>query len=249
MIKAEEVSNMSHEPVLCPRCGQKAVEGAAYCPFCGTPLPRSAGTLSPEGQSLLAQAESTSDPLKKRELLLQARAVCPDSLEVEEALLFLGRLYERSPRKVDFSVIKCYLWHMYLKPEAFSIEKRQEMRNELFHDPQLERCLSLAPDPALFLRQYLERLAAEFVNLFLKGSNRYTNAIFGIRLDSRMEKVLAPHVADMLQRIQNDGRLEDEQRELLYLALYRAFLSETGGNPAWLNAQLTKRGLPVSGRA
>lgn len=240
---------MSHEPVLCPRCGQKAVEGAAYCPFCGTPLPRSAGTLSPEGQALLARAQNASDPQKKRDLLLQARALCPDSLEVEEALLFLGRLYERNPRKMDFSVIKCYLWHMYLTPEAFSPEKRQEMRHELFHDPQLERCLALAPDAALFLRQYLERLAAEFVNLFLKGSNRYTNAIFGIRLDSRMEKVLAPHVAGMLECIQNDGGLEDDQRELLYLALYRAFLSETGGNPAWLNAQLTKRGLPVPGQA
>lgn len=240
---------MSHEPVLCPRCGQQTVEGAAYCPFCGTPLPRRAGALSPEGQALLSRALETSDPKKKHELLLKARAVCPDSLEVEEALLFLGRLYERNPRKVDFSVIKCYLWHMYLTPDEFTPEKRQEMREELFHDPQLERCLALAPDAALFLRQYLERLAAEFVNLFLKGSNRYTNAIFGIRLDGRMEKVLAPHVAGMLQAIQNDARLEDGQRDLLSHALYRAFLSETGGNPDWLNAQLTRRGLPVPGQA
>lgn len=240
---------MSHEPVLCPRCGQQAVVGAAYCPFCGTPLPRHAGTLSPEGQALLSRALETSDPKKKHDLLLQARELCPDSLEVEEALLFLGRLYERSPRKVDFSVIKCYLWHMYLTPDEFTPEKRQEMRDELFHDPQLQRCLALAPDAALFLRQYLEKLAAEFVNLFLKGSNRYTNAIFGIRLDGRMEKVLAPHVAGMLQAIQNDARLEDDQRDLLYHALYRAFLSETGGNPDWLHAQLTQRGLPVPGQA
>jgi len=240
---------MSHEPVLCPRCGQQAVEGAAYCPFCGTPLPQRAGALSPEGQALLSRAVETSDPKKKHDLLLQARELCPNCLDVEEALLFLGRLYERNPRKVDFSVIKCYLWHMYLTPDEFTPEKRQEMRDELFHDPQLERCLALAPDAALFLRQYLEKLAAEFVNLFLKGSNRYTNAIFGIRLDSRMEKVLAPHVAGMLQAIQNDARLEDDQRDLLYYALYRAFLSETGGNPDWLNAQLAQRGLPVPGQA
>lgn len=240
---------MSHKPFPCPRCGRQAVAGAAYCPFCGTPLPRQAGSLPPEGQKLFARAMEASDPREKHRLLLETRALCPNCLEVEEALLFLGRLYERSPRKVDFSVIKCYLLHMYLTPENFTPEKRMEMRNELFHDPQLERCMALAQDSALFLRQYLERLSVEFVNLFLKGSNRYTNAFFGLRLDSRMEKVLAPHVAGMLHAIQNDGCLEDGERELLYLALYRAFLSETGGNPSWLHAQLAERGLPIPGQA
>lgn len=236
---------MSHEPIPCPHCGRRTVEGAAFCPFCGAALPKRSSALSPEGEALLGQAGKTSDPVEKHRLLLRARALCPDCLEVEEALLFLGRLYERNPRKMDFSVIKCYLWHMYLTPGDFSPEKREAMRQELLHDPQLERCQELSGDAARYFLSYLERLAGEFVSLFLLGSNRYTNAFLGFRLDPRMDKVLASPVASMLQNIWNDGRLEDGERDALSGALYRAFLAQTGGNAAWVDARLKELGLPV----
>ena len=232
---------------VCPRCGKAPrQDDAAFCPYCGARINERTAAPVPQGaQRLLNEAAGQSDPKKKYELLINAQRQYPDCLEVARELLFLGRLHERDPRKLDFSVIKCYLLHMYLTPEQFSKEQQAAMRDELFEHPDLKRCQALAPDAGAFTRQYLERLAQEFVRLFLRGSSTYMHSFFGIRFDGRASKTLAAPVAAMLGRIRADGELSPERREMLYNALYCGYLREMGGDSQWLDAQLSQQLLPL----
>ena len=49
----------------------------------------------------------------------------------------------------------------------------------------------------------------------------------------------------MLSRVHGDTDLDFEQRSMLYDALYRAFLLETGNDAKWLDALLAGEGLPI----
>lgn len=231
---------------VCPRCHKTIpAADAAFCAYCGAPLRAKADEASPEVREFLKKVDKQPDPAKKHAMLLEGQRQFPDCLALEEELLFLGRLHERSPKKLDFSIIKCYLWHMYLTPGEFSAEKIAQMRQELLFHPQLQRCMALSGDEQSYLRRYLERLAGEFVTVFLKGSSYYSRSFMGIRLDNRMEKVLAEPVARMLANIRRDAEASAEHRDLMYDALYRAFLAETGGNPRWVDEELEEIGLPI----
>lgn len=234
-------------PAVCPRCGKPAqLADAAFCPHCGAPMRTAVDVPVPEGaRALLEKAADQADPVKKHKLLLEAQAQYPDCLEVAQELLFLGRLHERSHKKLDFSVIKCHLLHLYLTPETFSGDLRRQMRQELFGHPDLKRCQELASDADAFTRQYLERLSREFINVFLRGSNRYMHSFFGFRLDHRVSKLLADPLALMLANVHSDTDLDFDQRTMLYDALYRAFLLETGNDAKWIDALLEEQGLPV----
>lgn len=239
---------MMQEKVLpvCPRCHKTAQTAeAAFCAYCGAPMQQKKEALPVEIKEILKRLDQEADPVKKHKLISKAEQSYPDCLEIAEERLFLGRLHERSSKKLDFSVIKCYVWHMYLTPSEFSEEQKKAMRNELTAHPHLLRCLELAPDRDVFMRRYLEKLAAQFVQLFLMGSSRYTRAIFGFRLDPRMSRVLSDPAANMLYRIYRDDQLTDEHRDMMYDAFYRAFLTETGGDSKWVDEQLEKAGLPI----
>lgn len=239
---------MEHENLsTCPKCGRRAqVADAAFCAYCGAAMVQKMAAPTPEGaQALLNEADRQKTPEKKYKILKEAQARYPDCLAVAEALLFLGRLYERDPRKLDFSVIKCHLWHAYLTPEEFSGEQAAAMRAEMFEHPDLKRCLELAPDADAFTRAYLQRLAKEFIQLFLRGSNRYMRSYFGFRMGSSAAKMLAPPVAAMLVNINGDELLSRERRNMLSCALYRAFELDMGGEIQWLDAELQKAGLSI----
>ena len=227
----------------CPACRRSLpVSDAAFCPSCGKALGSAAQGASQQVRQLLEEVHRQNDPARKHQLLEKAQERFPDSFEIAEEILFLGRLYERSPKKLDYSVIKCYLWQMYLTPKEFTPQQKQAMREEMTAHPHLMRCLELAPDRDAFMRRYLNRLAGEFVHVFLMGSTHYTRTIFGFRADNRMGRVLAEPAADMLCAIRGDEALEPRQREELYDAFYRAFVTETGGESQWLDAQLEKKG-------
>lgn len=233
----------------CPACCRELpVSDAAFCPYCGKALQKAQREVPQEVKKLLSEVEKQKDPVKKHKMLTEAEQRFPDSLEIAEEILFLGRLYERSPKKLDYAVIKCYLWQMYLTPQDFSDEKKNAMREELIRHPHLMRCLALAPDKDAFLRRYLRRLAGEFVHVFLMGSTHYTRTVFGFRVDSRMGRVLAEPAADMLCAIRRDEALAPAERAMLYDAFYSAFVTETGGESRWVDALLEKKGYPVPAR-
>ena len=247
-METEEVWNMTNEMLpVCPRCGKTAQAAeAAFCAFCGAPMKSVSATPVPaEAQKLLDKAQKTNDPKKKFKLLTQAMEQHPDCLPVAEALLMLGRLPQRDPRTLDFSVIKCHLWHVFLTPQDFSAEKQQQMRTEFFDCPDLDRCLRIAPDRDVFLRRYLQTLARDFVQLFLRGSNHYMHSFFGFKLDSRAARTLADPAAVILGRIHADDAFTAEQRALLYDAFYRGFSQDMGGDTQWLDQKLRAAELPL----
>ena len=240
----------------CPHCGKslEALSGAAFCPFCGGAVPNAnhsaGGPAAGEPEELreaLKRAAETSDPRKKFELLKAAEGEYPQSLGVAQELLFLGRLYERGGKNVDFSIIKCFLWMLYLEPEQFTKKRKDELREELFAHPQLQKCLALCDDPDAFLWMYLLRLAEEFIKLFLRGDSRYMRRIFGLGSDSRAPKFLADPVSCMILSILGDEQLSPEQRELLTRALYQAFSKDMAGETKWLDEKLSRVGVDVSG--
>ncbi len=226
-------------PAVCPACGKPMpVAEAAFCPFCGSTVKQTPVNADVEAE--LAKARAQSAPVKKHAILTAALEKYPDSLPLEEELLFLGRLHERKSAGLDFSVIKSYLLHIYRAPQELSEEKQGEMRNELFHDPRLERCLSLAPNADAFMRGYLSRLADEYVNIFLMGDNRLMRTFMGFRMEFRAGKLLAPTIAEMLGRISGDSGLTDTEREMLYDALQKAYLKVSGGDASYLSAALSR---------
>jgi len=236
----------------CPHCEKDLEEksGAAFCPYCGGAVTREEASAEdpPEARELLQQAEGIKDMRKKWRFLQQAEEKYPASLPIAEELLFLGRLYDRDKRQLDFSVIKCYLIMVYLKPDEFSEEKATQFKEELFGHPQLLKCLALTPNQDVFMRKYLLRLCGEFIRLFLRGDSVYMRRFFGFGLDSRAPKLLADPVGKMLGNIRRDEQVTPERRELLMSALYRAFDREMGGDTQWLNERLDKTGIKVPGR-
>ena len=219
---------------LCPTCHKAvgAAEGAAFCPYCG-------GKLAAAGPDL-ADVISEPNPVIKHERLLALREQYPDSLEVAEELLMLGRLYERGKKGLDFSIIKCYVLNVYLEPDTLREDKREELRREIFSHPDLERCLSLSGDGELFLRRYLTRLSEDFIRLFLKGSTRYMHSIFGFTSEGKAPKYLALPAAGMLRAMHRDGALTGAQRRLLTQAFYAAFARQMNGETKYLDELLQK---------
>lgn len=244
------MEDLSVRGANCPHCGKslEALSGAAFCPYCGGAVSGAKGAAERESdatRALLRKVAETTDPRKKHELLLEAERESPDSLGVAQELLFLGRLYERGGKNVDFSIIKCFLLMRYLEPEQFTEARKDELREELFAHPQLKKCLSLCGDENAFLRTYLLRMAEEFISLFLRGDSRYMRRIFGFGLDSRAPKLLAGPVGDMMVNIREDGKLSQKQRDMLIQTLYQAFSRDMGGDTQWLNEKLKRVGISV----
>ena len=233
----------------CPHCGHVLVTGAgaSFCQFCGGALVKAQpAPMDAALQKFLQQAESESDPKKKHEILTRAQAAYPDSLAVAEELLYMGRLYERSARQLDFSVIKSYLLNLYLEPDAITPAKQAEMRRELFDYADLERCLALCEDRATFMHHYLKRLSSDFISLFLQGSSQYMHRWFGISVDSRAPKLLAIPAAKMIAAMTADEQLTAEQRGQLVSAFYAAFAVQYNGETSWLQKELAERNITIA---
>lgn len=244
-------------PMICPYCGgrmelEERTLCAFSCPYCGGGLipckNGKAWILNPgekteqddgqaQAEKLVKQATAERDPVKAYGLLTKADALYPDSLAVQRALLYQGRLHERSPKKMDLSVIKCYILHVFDQPENLSADKRQSMLEELFQHPQLIKCLSLAEDQDQFMQDYLLHISRSYVSLFLKGNSQYTRSIFGFST-GKAEKVLAVPAARMIRTIRAAEELELSQRVMLEKAFYQGFVLEMDGVSDYLDDQL-----------
>jgi hypothetical protein len=224
---------------LCPKCHKviSAADGAAFCPYCGEKM----SAAGPD----LADLANEPNPVKRHERLLAFREQYPESLEVAEELLMLGRLYERGKRGLDFSIIKSYVLNVYLEPDTLRKDKREALQREIFNHPDLDVCLSLCEDGDLFLRRYLTRLSEDFIRLFLKGSTVHMHAIFGYMNAGKAPKHLALPAAGMLRAMRADGELTDAQRKLLMQAFYAAFARQMDGETRYLDELLQKYNLTL----
>jgi len=188
--------------------------------------------------TLLARAKDQSDPVVKYAYLSRAAQLAPEDIRAQRALLMHGRLHQRDPRRIDYSVIKCYLFHAFEHPADHVPEKQREMARELFDDPLLLKCLALAPDRDAFMKDYLQEISAAYIQLFIAGDSRHSPGIMGIVINSKLPKYLAAPAGDVIANILSCQYLDSEERLLLARAFYRAFSSFTGGAVGHLDERL-----------
>lgn len=227
--------------IQCAKCHKtiSAAESVAFCPYCGEKIAPAAGGVD------LSAVRNEDNPVKKHDMLLALQAQHPDSLEVAEELLYLGRLYERNHKSLDFSVIKSFVLNVYLDPGEMKPDKREALHREIFSHPDLDRCLLLAENKNAFLSRYLEHISEEFVRLFLKGSSQHMHTFFGFTQSSKAPKFLAQPAAVMLRNMQRDGSLTGEQRELLMRAFYTAFSCQADGQTKYLDEEMQRLGVSI----
>ena len=225
--------------MICNQCGKTAEgEGIVFCPYCGARLTPAAETAVPrneEAEKWVSKAMNVQSYPERKKILLKGLEACPESREIEWELLFIGEEPQKRTWGMDFSIIKSWILEIYLKPEAFSEEKKDQMRFQLFDDPKLKACLNRFDNPADKQREYLQRLCREYVELFLEGSNEIMGNIFGFRIEKNKEKKLAVPVAQMIDRIRADEKLLPEQREQLWKAMYQAYASRANGKTGYLD--------------
>lgn len=232
--------------ITCPGCHKPiSMESIAFCPYCGASLKATPKEGIPEEiRKGLADIAKTFEPKKKNQMMDALLQKYPDSLEVNEEKLFLVGVMDSRQKRLDFSVIKSHLLHFYLTPNQFTQEQSNAMREEIFHHPELDRCLALAPDAESFMTHYLERLCKEFVSLFIHSSSNYNRTIFSFHSERNMDKKLAEPVAWTMRNIYRDQQLTGEQRDGLYRAMFLGFKADVG-NTAFLEEKLGEYGLPL----
>lgn len=225
--------------MICAKCGRIVEpQGAAFCPFCGTPAEVRSAVPGPEAEKWLREAANTVSYPEKEKILLRAREACPDCFEIEWELLFIGQKKKPARGRIDFSMIRSYLLEIWLTPEEFTRAETNQMRSELFENEQLARCRRLSEDPEGMTEKYLYRLCREFIDLFMEGDSRIVRSLFGFRLDRNTDRVLSQHGAGMLIRIRQDAALEPVQKDQLYQAFYRALSEKLEGRTRYLEEAL-----------
>jgi len=255
-------------PLICPNCGGRMdIEAERKlvpfsCPYCAARLsaekngqavvlkvletaqpqihPASETLSSPDQDPApyLKSAQEESDPTRRFALLKKAEEAAPEDLRVQKALLLHGRLHERDRRKVDFSVIKCYLLHVFEAPQEYSLAQREQKIKELLEEERLQKAMALAGDPQAFLRDYLTTLSGEYIRLFLKGSSRHMKPIFGFAPAGKPHKLLAEPVGAMIECMHSDPLLTRPQQEMLSRSFYAGFTQEFQGETLFLDEVL-----------
>lgn len=192
-----------------------------------------------DAESCLRLANAAEDPVYRFKLLKRAEALAPDNLGVQRALLMLGRLHERDPKHVDFSVIKCFMLHVFEYPDQHTEEDIREKTREVFDHPQLKKCLALASDADAFLRGYLEEVSLEYVRVFLAASSAYTPSLLGFTLKHSAAKALAAPMSRMLHNMLSSAYLRAGEQTLLAASFYRACHRHLNGETRFLDALLS----------
>ena len=209
---------------ICVKCGKEITgEGVSFCPYCGARLVSDEKHISEEAAEWIEKALKVTSLPERKKILDQAKKECPNDPEIDWELLFIGTQDPKPARgKMDFSIIKSWLLQIYRKPDDFSREKRDAMRQELFEGPQLQAVLAASEDPEGKMREYLERLCREYVDIFLKEDNQLMGTIFGFRIGRNRTKILEEAVSEMIRRIESDDQLDAEQKQMLSEAMIQA---------------------------
>ena len=191
-----------------------------------------------DAQLLFGMAKAEKDPARKHEILSRAARLAPDDLPIQREILMLGELYRRDGKRPNMRLIKFYLFHAFEQPETHSEAEQKEMARELFDAPQLRLCLSLARDPDAFFNEYLQDLAASYIDVFIAGSARHNPSFFGIPLSRRVETYWAMPAADIIRNLFLSPFLSQEEARRAAVAFYKAFSRAVRGQTAALDENL-----------
>lgn len=207
--------------IQCPVCGKLInydAEKPVFCFVCGSRLE---GDLSAE-ETLIAEALKEKDPVRRHDKLLQAKAQYPESLEVERQLLYLGRLWERGG-KPDFYRIPFWPLSVFETPRLFSKKQREQMIDTFFDNPELDRVANMSPDRQEFINEYLEYMAKEYVEMFIKSSTSNTTFLGFRRKPEDVMKKSASCLCAILKNIDKNDMLDTGIKMRLEWAFNRAF--------------------------
>jgi hypothetical protein len=72
------------------------------------------------------------------------------------------------------------------------------------------------------MREYLERLCREYVDIFLKEDNQLMGNLFGLRFGRNRDKILEGAVNGMIRLVEADEQLTAERKQLLKEAMVQA---------------------------
>ena len=230
----------------CPKCLKSLpMEGLGFCPHCGANLKHNE-VAPPEIVTIkISEAKKHADPNKRYKALVVLQQEYPGTLAIERELLYHGRLHEGNKNCVDYSVIKSYLLQPYLTPSDFDATETAKMQEELFNSPQLQKCLALSNNENNFMHEYLLHLSRQFVEIFLLASSYYMRSFLGFTQTSKAPKFLAEPVSAMLNNIHHSETLSQNQKQMLYVALYQGFASAMGSQTSFLDERLILADLPV----
>lgn len=192
----------------------------------------------PEDVDGLLDYARKAAPEMQEQALLQAEARSPEDLRVQRALLMLGDLPRRDPRKPDRHLIKCYLFHGFECPEDYDEPAQQAMARALLDHPRLRRCLALSRDPDAFLREYLTELSGKYIDMFLLSERQRLPQLFGFTLPRRVPVYLAAPAAAILRNIFLCPFLSQEEQQLIAGCFYRAYYQALGGQTGPLDEAL-----------
>lgn len=187
---------------------------------------------------LLHEAKVSHDPVYAHACLLRAEIMAPESLEVQLALLLLGRLHERENKPADYSLIKSYLFNGFEHPEKYREEELKLQANELFNDKRLQYCLSLSENKEAFLERYLKELSEEYMHIFVKGESSHAPKIFGFSVKSQMQSYYALPAADIIRNALSSPFLNEAQQRLVARSFYKAFQSQMNSETKDLDKML-----------
>ncbi|MBO7663926.1 MAG: zinc ribbon domain-containing protein [Clostridia bacterium] len=228
--------------MYCRQC-QKSIEmdGTVFCPYCGSRLvtEETGEAQENEAKKWLTKALAVTSFPERKKILQQGLQQVPDSKLLQWELLFIGEPVRKPPKgRLDYSIIKCWILQIYLKPEEFTPDEKTAMREKLFDDPQLNRTAAMFGDPEKKKEEYLERICRDYIAVFMEEDNRLMGSIFGFKREKNREKYLAGPAADMIRRMKTDDGLTADQREQLANTFYRAFSQRMNGKTAFLDEAL-----------
>ena len=231
----------------CPACGgtMQVEEGRLLraCPYCGAELLREKAAPVweiPGPSELEKKLAREQNPKKKYKMILAALEENPDDFGANRALLYHGRLHEGLTKRggaIDYSIVKCFLFNIFAKPQDYSEKELDERYAELLEGAQLKKVLSLCGDSDAFFRDYIRVLGAQYVELFIRGESRNSTYAFGFRRSAdSAAKMCAADVNAMLRTIAESSRLDgrEEMRALLTEAVRAGYDALFPGKSAYL---------------
>lgn len=210
----------------------------------GGDVRKQAVVLPSDPKRLLEMACSETDPVLKERFLLEAEKGAPDDADVQFELLMLGNLPRRDPKKIDYSVIKCYLLHAFEHPEQHDEDVQKRMTREIFDHDRLQKCRMLSEKPDMLMQKYLARLCREYLHIFIDGQREHTGGWLGFQWVGKRVKALSRPCADMIANMMLSPFLTEAECMLLTGVFYRECLSYLGNSAhldAMLPAQLRER--------
>ena len=114
-------------------------------------------------------------------------------------------------------------WFDFLSREIFPGDPRDVIEGMWYNDAEKDfGGIFIAADPEGRMREYLERLCRDYIEVFLKEDNRLMGNIFGLRIGRNRDKVLGDAVESMIGQIESDEELAQDRKQMLKEAMIRA---------------------------